>query len=139
MSCSQPGCSRPSPVCMMSQLVQGIAHCGCVCAGQNNINQRIQHHQKVKDENNFLKAELAAVRQQNADNAARSLLRTHPSQLGGRISHVTVHINSINMSRSGSYMQCTRLSILRRYDSLLKSMPTVRTPAVDIALAACPG
>ena len=42
-----------------------------VHAGQNNINQRIQHHQKVKDENNALKLELAAVREQAADSATR--------------------------------------------------------------------
>ena len=42
--------------------------------GQHNINQRIQHHQKVKDENNALRVEVASQREQVADNAARFVL-----------------------------------------------------------------
>ena len=40
-------------------------------AGQHNIHQRIQHHQKVKDENNALKGQLAASR----EDAAKATVR----------------------------------------------------------------
>jgi hypothetical protein len=40
-------------------------------AGQHNINQRIQHHQKVKEENNQLKAELFKLRDDHTKQAAR--------------------------------------------------------------------
>ena len=39
--------------------------------GQNHIHQRIQHHQKVKDENNSLRGQLAACR----DDVAKQSIR----------------------------------------------------------------
>ena len=53
-------------VCSRDVTAQG-AH----IAGQQNLNQRIQHHQKIKDENAALKGELAVAREQTAENASR--------------------------------------------------------------------
>ena len=39
--------------------------------GQHNIHQRIQHHQKVKDENNNLRHQLAASREDSAKQSIR--------------------------------------------------------------------
>lgn len=39
--------------------------------GQHNIHQRIQHHQKVKDENNALRGQVAACR----DDVAKHTIR----------------------------------------------------------------
>ena len=39
--------------------------------GQHNIHQRIQHHQKVKDENNALRGQLAACRDDVAKHSIR--------------------------------------------------------------------
>lgn len=39
--------------------------------GQHNIHQRIQHHQKVKDENNALRGQLAACRDDLAKQSIR--------------------------------------------------------------------
>ncbi|KAK9813839.1 hypothetical protein WJX73_001399 [Symbiochloris irregularis] len=39
--------------------------------GQQNLNQRIHHHQKIKDENSALKAQLAHAKEQAAENASR--------------------------------------------------------------------
>ena len=42
--------------------------------GQHNIHQRIQHHQKVKDENNSLRGQVAACR----DDVAKQSIRCSP-------------------------------------------------------------
>ena len=42
--------------------------------GQHNIHQRIQHHQKVKDENNALRGQLAACRDDVAKHSIRCCL-----------------------------------------------------------------
>lgn len=42
-------------------------------AGQHNIHQRIQHHQKVKDENNALKQQLACSREESGKMSVRSV------------------------------------------------------------------
>ncbi len=42
--------------------------------GQHNIHQRIQHHQKVKDENNALRGQLAACRDDVAKHSIRCRL-----------------------------------------------------------------
>lgn len=44
--------------------------------GQHNIHQRIQHHQKVKDENNALRSQVAACRDDLAKQSIRSALYT---------------------------------------------------------------
>lgn len=45
--------------------------------GQHNIHQRIQHHQKVKDENNALRSQVAACR----DDLAKQSIRCSSSHL----------------------------------------------------------
>ena len=42
--------------------------------GQHNIHQRIQHHQKVKDENNALRGQVAACRDDVAKHSIRCCL-----------------------------------------------------------------
>ncbi|DBA65966.1 TPA: hypothetical protein ACH3X2_002987 [Trebouxia sp. C0005] len=49
--------------------------------GQHNIHQRIQHHQKVKDENNALRGQLAACRDDVAKHSIR--LERALEELGG--------------------------------------------------------
>ena len=44
--------------------------------GQHNIHQRIQHHQKVKDENNALRSQVAACRDDLAKHSIRCTLHT---------------------------------------------------------------
>ena len=39
--------------------------------GQHNIHQRIQHHQKVKDENNSLRQQLATCREDSSKQSIR--------------------------------------------------------------------
>ena len=49
--------------------------------GQHNIHQRIQHHQKVKDDNNALRGQLAACRDDVAKHSIRCCLLTMLSLL----------------------------------------------------------
>ena len=80
--------------------------------GQHNIHQRIQHHQKVKDENNALRSQVAACR----DDLAKQSIRCSSS-------HAISHMPAVRCTYS--FTLSFIRSLIRSHSRSLTHSPTL--------------